>query len=175
MSDGVARAVDAAIASSAIVRAARPIIAGSLLCRVLGRIAAGARQSAHRVAAGLDRRTANPDDAGDARLGALVAHSRLLDAPRAVKRVVVTAWLHAATVSAVTPAHDQGAGGLIAAAGAALIVAVLTHTVLLALIGIPVHALGWRARAVLGLGGLALHRRPEPWAAAWRDKLASRV
>ena len=54
--------------------------------------------------------------------------------------------------------------------GVILVTAVLTHIVILALLGEPVHALGWSTRVGLLAAGVFAFRWPEVFAAAWRDK-----
>jgi len=58
-------------------------------------------------------------------------------------------------------------------ASVAIIVAVLCHTVLLVLLRVPVHMLGWSMRAVLVAAGAVAFRQPGALAAAWSDKQTS--
>jgi hypothetical protein len=56
-----------------------------------------------------------------------------------------------------------------------VIVATLTHIVLLAALAVPVHTLGWSFRSGLIVAGLTVAWRPEALAASWRDKAERRV
>ena len=59
------------------------------------------------------------------------------------------------------------------AIGSAMVAAVLTHTALLAVLGVHVYAFGWIIRAVLLTSGVVVVRKPGAIAAAWRDKQSS--
>lgn len=76
----------------------------------------------------------------------------------------VKAWLRQAW------GEDVEAG--IQMVGCAVVAAVLTHTVLLGVFGVPVHTLGWSLRVVLFAAGLAVVWRPGAMAAAWTGKTA---
>ena len=54
--------------------------------------------------------------------------------------------------------------------GCIVLMAVITHAVLLAVLGIEVHVAGWGIRACLAAACVIVVRSPGPFAAAWRDR-----
>jgi hypothetical protein len=57
--------------------------------------------------------------------------------------------------------------GRVCMAGCMIAVAVITHTVLLAALGVPVHEIGWGIRAGVLLSSMVVARWPDTFAAAW--------
>lgn len=100
-----------------------------------------------------------------------------------LSRSVVVRALRALVTPSIAASHDSSArrtlgsmvdrdlAATVQTGGVAFIVAVLSHTTLLALLGVSVHALGWGIRTVLLVAGLAALQWPTTLAAAWDDKL----
>lgn len=165
-----------AMNSSAVVRSVRTLAAGSVVLAGLAAIARWPRttrwlrQNRQRVIAGFggpwsdqeERRTTEELDVlvSSSRIAAML--SSLVTPPRAAwresrLRCVRDGWARQDIVDKVR------------ASSCAIIVAVLTHTVLLWGLGVPVHALGWSTRVFLLAGGTLSFRRAQAVAAALRD------
>jgi hypothetical protein len=174
MSHRMTRVLARAMDSSATVRVVRPIIAGSLSCAIVAAVAASVSQSRGRIARGLPGKWSIDDEMRSAgRIDTLVAESRIMStlnswslAPSLARREARTNRLLEPILSLDLPARLRVGGGVI-------VVAVLTHTILLAVLERPVQVVGWSVRTGLVAAGLALLYRPEALAAAWRDKAVS--
>ena len=101
---------------------------------------------------------------------ALLSTSRLAAAVSRPIHLFAAAWRHSRLRRVSDAAQGLDAAALARLIGWALIVAVFCHTVLFAVIGVRVGALGWAMRTVLLALGAAGFFRPETWAAAWKDR-----
>lgn len=101
---------------------------------------------------------------------AVMADSRLLSVLRRAIDAPAHALEGAYARRLLAPVIDLDAASQVRAAGSVVIIAVLTHTVALAWLGVSVHVLGWSARGVLIAAGLLLARRPFAVLAAWKEK-----
>ena len=166
-----------AMASSVVIRRLRRIADGS---RVYAAVAAWTRwvpgrrwlrETERRIVVGLGGAWSGQEEIRTVeRLDALVSTSK------------VAAVLSGTVMAPILASRDARLRRLFHSAGSldlpakvrtgscAIIVAVLTHTVLLAVIGVPVHLLGWSLRVGLGAAGALGLWRPEAVAAAWRDR-----
>ena len=162
-----------AIDSSAVVRLIRPAIAGSAVCAAAASALQWLRRTRERIVAGLEggwsaqqaartRRQLDAIASGSRVIGALAS---LLTAPSAALREAGAARL----LDPILGLDLRERVRMLACLG---VVAVITHTVLLAGVGVPVHEVGWWIRVGLVIICVIVVRWPEPVAAAWRDRTA---
>ena len=103
-------------------------------------------------------------------LDALASSSRIVAGLSSLITALVAAWRESGLRRVLQGILSLDLEDKISVGGWAIIVAVLTHTALLAVLGVPVHALGWSVRLGLVAAGVIGLRRPEPVAAAWKDR-----
>lgn len=151
---GLGRAAD----SSAVVRAVRGVRT------VL-------RRNRARIVAGLGDPWSDQAEIREVeRVRTVLSTSRLARLLSALVMGPVIASRQAHIRRFLDPLVSQDLPAKIRTGSCAIIVAVVTHTVLLAALGVPVHTLGWTTRAGLVVAGLIGLRWPEPFAAAWKDR-----
>jgi hypothetical protein len=169
--DVTRRALDASV----VVARVRPAVAGSVVW------AAGAAAIRRLRAIG---------DAITAASSAAQLRRGSLDAPRQFDRMASESGLVAALSSVLAapsialreagvfrllqPLLDLDLSNRIRVVGCITLVAVITHTLLLALLRVPVHGLGWGMRVALVAASTVAIRWPEPIAAAWSDRFPKR-
>ena len=169
--DYVRRAID----SSAVVHLVRPAIAGSAVCASAASVGRWLQRTQQRIVVGLGGRwSARQGVRTNQQLDAMAADSRVIGALSSL----LTAASVARREAGVTRLLDLMLGldllERIRISGCIIVVAVMTHTVLLAVLGVAVHEVGWGIRAGLVVGCVVPVRWPGPFAAAWRDKTAHR-
>ncbi len=166
-----------AMDSSVVVRHIRRLAAGSVVCARVSAItrwpdvASWLRQTRQRIVVGLggawsaeeERRTVE-------QLDALASSSRLVAGLSSVVTAPLPAWRASGLRRVLQGILSWDFEHKIGVASWAIIVAVLTHTALLAVLGEPVYALGWSVRLGLVAAGVIGLRWPEPVAAAWKDR-----
>ena len=164
-----------AIESSAVVRAARGIARESVLVAAIRATAQWIGRISARVPVGVgDRLLPKVEHAAAEHITPVAAGSRVVVALETCVTAPERAWRYArardtiAAVSLVSPATR------VRQIGWMLIIAVLTHTMLLAALGSPVRTLGWSIRVgVMGFGML-LWSRADAAAMAWSAKVGHR-
>lgn len=160
---------DAASDRNAVARAAESSAVVRLGSRSVARCAAWIRQTNARLAVGLRGRSVRPtatpeqlrmvaDDSVTVRV-----LSRLVDIP-------VNAWNDAAARRLLDSILALDADVRVSLLGWMVLAAVVTHVVVVAVLGVRVYLLGWGTRAVLAALAIALIARPSAFAAALRDR-----
>ena len=104
------------------------------------------------------------------RLVRVVQGSRVVEVVTRVAELPVVAWQAALVRQWLTHIAGRRVENRIEMAGCAAVAAVITHSVLLWGMDVPVSGLGWSLRALLLTGGLAGVWSPAGLAAAVRDK-----
>ena len=177
MNDTAVRAFRRAMNSSVLVRGVRRVAAGSAVCAAVGAAmrwptaTQWLRRTRERIVVGLGGEWSDEEQLGTAkRLDTVVADSRILNALSSIVMAPTSAWREAAVWRVLDPILSVDLPTRFHLGGSVVVVATLTHTVVLALLGVPVHALGWSFRVGLFAVGLLFVWRPEALAAAWRDK-----
>ena len=172
--------VERSMTSSVVIRTLRRIAAGSAVMSTASSVTRWPdvrqwlRQTRRRIVVGAGGDWSNQREIRTIELlDALLSSSRIASALSSVVSPSIVALRDAG----VTRVWDRVLGldnpMKVRTVGCAMISAVLCHTALLALMGVRVFALGWSIRVVLLAAGVAALWRPEPLAAAWRDKLTS--
>ena len=165
----IGRALD----TSVTVRVARPLFAGSAVCRFADAAVAGLRRTGAAIRAGLaGDRPATDAIASDRRIEALVAGSRVASVVHAWSLAPGAACGEARARLVLAPLSDADVRTRVRVWGGMLVVAVATHALWLVALGLPVHAIGWSWRLALAATGLTLIVGPDAVAAAWRQRTA---
>jgi hypothetical protein len=166
-----------AMDSSLVVRNIRRLAAGSVVCAAViaitrwPEVTRWLRQTEQRIVVGLggpwseeeERRTV-------AQLDALASNSRIVAGLSALVTAPLPAWRESSLRRLLRKILSLDLEDKICVASWAIIVAALTHTALLAVLGEPVHALGWSVRLGLVAAGAIGLCWPERVAAAWKDR-----
>ena len=159
------------IASSVLVRAARRVAAGSVLCAAVVAATEWLRRIRERIAVGLQgERSPEPGLRRTEELATLVAHSRVVAALSSLLAAPLAALPAAGSMRLLAPVLSRDLQARVRVAGYVLVIAVLTHTLLLGAFGIPVQAVGWGLRIGVGTAGLFAIWRPGALAAAISDR-----
>ena len=160
--------------SSAVRSAAQRVAAGSILCAAATSTFRAYGDLRNRIAIGLGGAwSGEREHRGALLVHAVAADSRVISALSTLLAAPSRAREGARSRRLLAPFLGLDAPGRLSAAGQVLIVAVLTHTAVLALLRAPVHLLGWSVRGGLIVLGLFLARNPNGAAAAWKDKAES--
>jgi hypothetical protein len=129
------------------------------------------RVTRERMAVGLGERWSDQQERRELeRVRTVMSTSRLARLLSSLVMAPVIASRQARVRRLLDPLVSQDLPAKIRTGSCAIVVAVLTHTVLLAVLGVPVQALGWSTRAALLAAGVIGLRWPGPFAAAWRDR-----
>jgi hypothetical protein len=175
VTDGTARALARAIESSATMKIVKPVVAGSVVCRLLLTAVTTVWRTVGGMVSDAAREQPWEDPRRDVRrLDALIGDSRIVQALTFWSLAPATARDDARSMRPLASALALAARDQVRGIGAGIVFAVLTHTFLFAVLGVPVGTLGWSVRAILGAAGATGAWRPEPWVAAWRDRFTSR-
>lgn len=143
----------------------------SAVVRRLAPIAGWLRQTRQRIGVGLGEPWSDRQERREVeRVRGLVSTSRIAAVVSSVVMAPVIASREAAVRRMLEPLHTLALPDRIRTASVAIIVAVLTHTALLAVLGVPVQVLGWSTRVVLVAAGASGVCWPEVFAAAWKDR-----
>ena len=168
------RAVDCArraIHSSAVMRLGRPVIAGSAVCAAAASALRWLRRTRERIVVGLGGRwSAQQALRTSQRLDAIASDSRVIGQFSSWLTAPSLAWREARLTGLLTPIFSLDLPERIRMSGCIMLMAVLTHAVLLAVLGVPVHEVGSWIRAGLVVVCVIVVRWPRPFAAAWRDR-----
>jgi CBS domain containing-hemolysin-like protein len=160
-----------AIDSSAVVRLIRPAIAGSAVCAAAASALRSLRRTREGIVVGVGgRRSARQAVRTNQQLDAMAADSRVIDALSSLLTAPSVARREAGAARLLDLVLGLDLLERIRISAYIIVVAVMTHTVLLAVLGVPVHEVGWGIRAGLLVGCVILVRWPESFAAAWRDR-----
>jgi hypothetical protein len=166
--------VSRASESSTVVNRVRSVIAGSVVCTFAAsavRSLAGARQ---RMVVGLrGTGSALPPGFASQRLEGMVSDSRVVRALSSLLTVPATVPREAQVVHLLDPILGLDLPGRMRVAACTILAAVATHTLLMAVLAVPVHEVGWAMRAALAAASAIVMRWPEPFAAAWQDRTSN--
>ena len=151
------------------MRLLRRLIASSAICQTVLALARCVGRTEQRILEGLRTEWSAEQEmlqflafAHDSRVAMFVS-SLILSAPRA-------AWNEAGVRRLLDPMLRLEVPERIRVVGWTLVIAVLTHTGILAAFGTPTSSLGWGFRAAVGAVGLFVAWRPSAIAAAWDDR-----
>lgn len=159
------------MASSVLVRALRRVAAGSVVCAAVVAAAAWWRRTLKRIVVGPGREWSPEQEHRRAEeLATLVAGSRLVAALSSLVTAPMAALPAAASRRLLAPVLRPDLQARVRVVGYVLVIAVLTHTMLLAVSGVPVQAVGWSFRTCVAAAGLFAIWRPLALAAAIRDR-----
>lgn len=154
---------------SSVMRLLRRIIAGSVICQRLLAAMRWVGRIEERILAGLRTEWSAEQEmqqflaiAGDSRAARFLSQL-ILSAPRA-------AWHEASVRRLLDPMLKLERPDRIRLVGWMLVIAVLTHAVILAAFGISTDALGWSFRAAVGALGVFITWRPRAIGDAWDDR-----
>lgn len=164
-----------AIESSVVLAAARRTGAGSAVCAQAGAAGSWLRRARARVIVGLGGEWSDErEKKSTARVLALAADSWLVAELSAWGHSPLTAWRASGLRRALEPVLNLDLPHRVRLAGWVIVVTVVTHTVLLGLLGAPVGVAGWAIRAGLLIAGSAIMWRPRSSATAWQDRVEKR-
>lgn len=162
--------------SSVLVRVGRSVAAGSAIYAAVAAVNRVLRRTRQRIVVVLGGEwSVEQQIRTTERLNALVADRRIVAVLSSLVTATLTAGRDAGARRMVAPFFDLDLPARVRAGGCVVVIAVLTHIVLLAVIGVPVHAFGWGIRVGLVAAGLAVVWRPGAPSAAWRDRTAERA
>ncbi len=160
-----------AIDSSAVVRLIRPVIAGSAVCAAAASALRWLRRTRERIVVGLGGRWSSQQALrASQRLDAIASDSRVVGQFSSWLAAPSVAWREARVTRLLVPILGLDLLERVRMSGCIVLMAVITHAVLLAVLGIPVHVAGWGIRACLAAVCVIVVRWPGPFAAAWRDR-----
>jgi hypothetical protein len=167
-----------AMDSSVIAQHLRRLTADSVVCAAAA--AATARWRAvtrwlhvtrQRIVEGLGGEWSDQEEIRTVeRLGTLLSTSRIATMVASVVRAPMAASRDARVWRLLGPLRSPDLATRVRTGSCAIVAAVLCHTVLLAVVGVPVYGLGWTTRAGLLAIGAAGLRWPHAVVAAWRDR-----
>ena len=167
-----------AMISSAVVRRARHLASGSVVCAVVAaaarwpNVTQWLRQTRQRIVVGAGGEwSAEQESRTVEQLDMLMSSSLIAAALSSLVMAPIVASREAGLRHVCDRMLSLDVPARVRAGSCAIIVAALCQTALLALFGVPVYALGWSIRAALIAAGTIAFRRPEAVAAAWRDQL----
>lgn len=167
----VARAVD----SSAVVGLARRMAAGSVVCAVVALAVRSLHEMDARIVVGLRGGWSRQQEPLTAeRLHALAADSRVVAALWAFVNGPSAALPGARVTRLLSPILRLTVPDRVRMAGIAIIIAVLTHVLVMVIFGVPVQAVGWSVRAGLVAEGMIAVWWPGALASAWKDRTTQR-
>ena len=162
-----------AIDSSAVVHLIRPVVETSVVCAAVVSTVHWLRRTRERIVVGLGgKRSAQQTTRDSQQLDALAADSRLIAALSSLWTIPSIAWRESGVKHLLDPILGMDLLNRTRMSGCIIVIAVMTHTVLLAVLGVPVHEVGWAIRGGLVVVCVIVVRWPEPFAAAWRDRTA---
>jgi hypothetical protein len=148
-----------AVRSSSVVRIGQRVFMGSVVWR-----------GATVIVTSLVRTVPDVSSDSNRRINVLCADSRVLRGLSSSLDAAAASWQRSAVrkkVMSELRASDESAR--VRTVAIAVVAAVASHTVVVALLGVPVHALGWIARLAMLAAAMILISRPASAAAAWRD------
>jgi hypothetical protein len=164
-----------ALDTSVVIECMRPAIAGSAVCAGGAAAIRWLKAIGARIAAASSAtRSAGESLDATRRLETMASESRVVAALSSVFAAPSIALREAGVVRLVQPLVDLDLSNRIRVVGCITLVAVITHTLLLALLRAPVHGVGWGIRVALVAASAMVVRWPDPFAAAWQDRDSNR-
>jgi hypothetical protein len=168
----VRRAVRRAMESSLVIRGARRFTANSILFQAVVAAARWLRRTRDGIVTGMQieppgveqRRTTE-------RLKTVASTSRVVAIVSSILNAPLVASREAAVTNPLHPLFGLDLERRVQMAALVAVIAVLTHTILFAALGVPVDTLGWGVRSGVIFAGLVVAWRPAAVAAAWRDRV----
>lgn len=166
-----------AMSSSVVVRNVRRLAAGSAVCAAVAavirwpNVTQWLRQTRQRIAVGLGGEWSEQQEIRTVeQLDALVSNSRIAAALSALVMAPIVASREAGLRRVLDRFLSLDSLTKVRTGSCAIIIAVLCHIALLALLGVPVHALSWSISTGLVAAGLVVVWRPDTLVSAWKDK-----
>ena len=160
-------------ASSVLVGAIRRVAAGSALCAAVAAVARWERRTHRRIVVGLGGGWSQEQERQRTEaLATLVAGSRVVSALSSLMTTPLAALPASASMRLLAPVLRRDLQVRVRVVGCTLLIAVLTHTLLLVVLGVPVHALGWSFRISVAAAAAFAMWRSAALAAAIRDRMA---
>jgi hypothetical protein len=157
--------------SSIFVSAAQRVTAESVVCKSIAAVIRLVVTLDRRTSAGLRGSWSSERNVGDNRkASAIVRTSRVVATIEAAASRMHVAARHAQTRRTLDLLYRLDVAAKIRTGGLALVIAVLTHSLLLAAFGVPVHIGGWMFRIAVAVLGLAAVSGSHVLAAAWADR-----
>jgi hypothetical protein len=157
--------------SSTVVDRIRPAIAGSVVCASASAVLRSLAGARHRIVVGLHSSgSASRTGPASHRLEGMVGDSRVVRAFWSLFTVPAALPRESGVARLLDPIVALDLPGRVRAAACTILAAVATHTLLMAALGVHVHALGWTIRAALVAGCAIVLRFPASFAAAWSDR-----
>ena len=168
-------AIGRAVDSSTVVGLARRIASDSAACAIVALAVRWLDQTDERIAVGLRGGWSRQRESlTRERLHALAADSRVVAALWSFVNAPSAALPEARARRLLSPIRRLTVPERIRMAGAATIVAVLTHVLVTAMLGLHIYVTGWSIRAGLVTAGVVAIWRPEALVSAWKDRKAKR-
>jgi hypothetical protein len=162
-----------AVQSSALAPIIRSAIAESALCKAATAGIHWLRRTRKGSVAGLAGKWSGQQAIRTSQqLDDLAADSRVIVGLSSLLRAPSVAWREARVKHVLDPILEVNILERIRILGCVTISAVMAHSALLFVMGVPVHSVGWGIRAGLLAAGVFLVRQPEPVAAAWQARIA---
>jgi hypothetical protein len=163
----------AAAGSSTGVRVGRPIVEGSAVCAAIASVVQLLQRAGGSAASSRLHRSAVEAAAAGHRLDVVVAGSRVVALLSSAVQASSLAQRDARAVRVLEPLLSLDLVNTIRVMGYVALIAVITHTLLLAVLRVAVHEAGWAMRAALVAASAIVMRWPEPFAAAWQDRIST--
>ena len=162
--------------SSAVVVASRTMAEGSAACVAGAAAVRWLRRTRERIVVGLGGRWSGEQEVRTTeQIEALGADSRVVAALSSLATAASAARHGTRVRRLLDPVLSLDLLARVRMAGGVVVIAVLTHTILLGVLGVRVQALGWGIRVGLVAASLIVVWRPGAMAAAWRDRPAQRA
>jgi hypothetical protein len=167
----LARTLHGAVDSSVVVRVALPVVDGSVVCGGVVAVVRWIVRTRAGIVAGLGGTWSPEQEArSEARVETLVADSRLAG----LLRVSMAAAAAADRGSRLRRLMDRVLALELVTrarlAGLVAVAAVITQTIVVSIVGVPVQRVGWSVRACMAVAGLVLVWRPRVFALAWQSR-----
>jgi hypothetical protein len=159
--------------SRALAPILRRAIAESAIWAAVVTVVRRTRRTRERIIAGLGGRwSAQCASDTSQKLNAVASDSRLINGLSTLFNLLSIAWADCRVKRWADPIVGVVLLERIRMFGLIMIIAVVTHTVLLAALGVPVREVGWGIRVLLLAAGLFAIKHPRPFAAAWNHRIA---
>jgi len=162
--------------TSALGTVIRPAMAGSTVCAAVVSIAGRLRRTRQRTVVGLGGRWSTAEAVANTRqLERLAYGSRVIGTLSWLLERPSIAWRESTVKRRLADILAKDLLERIRMFALIVVIAVMTHTILLAALRVPVHEIGWGIRAGLVAVAAGVFARPAPFAAAWCDRTARRA
>ena len=161
--------------SSALIGAGRQVVAGSLTCTGVIYLARWLRQVREKVAVGLGGKWSSEKEARSLEhLLVGTSKSRFVSGLSSLTNAPFAAWPGCRLAHIVDPLISIDSLTQIGLGGWVVVMAVITHIVLLGVLDVEVGLVGWTLRGGLVAAGLFAMWQPRALALAWKDRAIKR-